>query len=113
MSFNTTLGDWSLQGELAYRPDAPMQVDLEDLAFAAFGPTLTNCHLPDAGCAGTGNGLGLAAGALPPALPQAFGALASSLGLNNINAIGGVRSEERRAGKEYVSPCRSRWSPNH
>src|SRR3546814_15997462 len=41
MSFNTTLGDWSLQGELAYRPDAPMQVDLEDLAFAAFGPTLT------------------------------------------------------------------------
>src|SRR3546814_20199233 len=32
----------------------------------------------------------LAAGALPPALQQAFGALASSLGLNNINAIGGV-----------------------
>src|SRR3546814_14576777 len=88
MSFNTTLGDWSLQGELAYRPDAPMQVDLEDLAFAAFGPTLTNCHLPDAGCAGTGNGLGLAAGALPPALQQAFGALAFSLGLNNTNAIG-------------------------
>src|SRR3546814_18497535 len=24
-----------------------------------------------------------------------------------------VRSEERRGGKECVSPCRSRWSPTH
>src|SRR3546814_17776426 len=24
-----------------------------------------------------------------------------------------VRSEERRVGKECVSTCRSRWSPNH
>src|SRR3546814_14054121 len=23
------------------------------------------------------------------------------------------RSEERRVGKEWVSPCRYRWSPNH
>src|SRR3546814_12599574 len=26
---------------------------------------------------------------------------------------GGVRSEERRVGKECVSTCRSRWSPYH
>src|SRR3546814_19936913 len=25
----------------------------------------------------------------------------------------GVRSEERRVGKACVSPCRSRWSPDH
>src|SRR3546814_7344917 len=25
----------------------------------------------------------------------------------------GLRSEERRVGKECVSPCRSRWSPDH
>src|SRR3546814_20790301 len=25
----------------------------------------------------------------------------------------GCRSEERRVGKECVSTCRSRWSPNH
>src|SRR3546814_17280100 len=25
----------------------------------------------------------------------------------------GIRSEERRVGKECVSTCRSRWSPNH
>src|SRR3546814_7850843 len=28
-------------------------------------------------------------------------------------AIAAVRSEERRVGKECVSPCRSRWSPYH
>src|SRR3546814_12881045 len=28
-------------------------------------------------------------------------------------AITGQRSEERRVGKECVSPCRSRWSPHH
>src|SRR3546814_14842372 len=26
---------------------------------------------------------------------------------------GGARPEERRVGKECVSTCRSRWSPNH
>src|SRR3546814_14780477 len=29
------------------------------------------------------------------------------------DAIGRLRSEERREGKECVSTCRSRWSPNH
>src|SRR3546814_1755986 len=28
-------------------------------------------------------------------------------------AGGGIRSEERRVGKECVSTCRSRWSPYH
>ena len=28
-------------------------------------------------------------------------------------ALDGVRSEERRVGKECVQPCRSRWSPYH
>jgi len=53
-SFNTTVGDFSLQGEVAYRPDAPLQLDAEDLAFAAYGPSGTNCHLPESGCSGSG-----------------------------------------------------------
>lgn len=61
-SFNTTFGELALQGEISYRPDMPLQVSTIDLAFAAYGPTLTNCHLPDAGCEGTtfspGNGRG-------------------------------------------------------
>src|SRR3546814_20639715 len=30
-----------------------------------------------------------------------------------VDAIGSLRSEERRVGKECVSTCRSRWSPYH
>ena len=31
-----------------------------------------------------------------------------------VDSVGaGVRSEERRVGKECVSTCRSRWSPYH
>src|SRR3546814_10365057 len=29
------------------------------------------------------------------------------------NAVAGIRSEERRVGKECVSTCRSRWSTYH
>lgn len=35
MSFNTSFGELSVQGEVAYRPKAPLQVDDTDLVFAA------------------------------------------------------------------------------
>jgi hypothetical protein len=54
LSFNTTVGSWSIQGEVAYRPDLPVQVDVHDLFFAAFGPTLTNCQNHSSGLLGTG-----------------------------------------------------------
>ncbi|AXQ29766.1 DUF1302 family protein [Solimonas sp. K1W22B-7] len=58
-SFNTTVGDFSIQGEVAYRPDAPLQVAVADLSLAAAGPTLTRCHDPNLNCAGsTGGGSG-------------------------------------------------------
>ena len=50
-SFNTTFGDYSLQGEVAYRPNAPLQIAPADLVFAAFGPTLSRCH--NYNCQGT------------------------------------------------------------
>ena len=53
LSFNTTVGSWSIQGEVAYRPDLPLQVDQQDLYFAAVGPTLSNCSKASTGCAGT------------------------------------------------------------
>lgn len=80
-SFNTTLGEFSVQGEVAYRPDLPLQVDVEDLVFAAYGPTLTRCHNPDistspspgkpsrsGNCSGTGNFTGTITQPLPPVL---------------------------------------------
>src|SRR3546814_10682396 len=33
--------------------------------------------------------------------------------LGGVSFTKGCRSEERRVGKECVSPCRSRWSPYH
>lgn len=51
LSFNTTFGDISMQGEVAYRPNAPLQIAPADLVFAAFGPTLSRCH--DYNCQGT------------------------------------------------------------
>ena len=51
-SFNTTVGSISLQGEVAYRPNAPLQVNPVDVLFAAFGPTLSACHRNN--CSGTG-----------------------------------------------------------
>lgn len=35
VSFNTSFGELSVQGEVAYRPDAPLQIDDVDLVFAA------------------------------------------------------------------------------
>jgi len=39
MSFNTSFGGISVQGEVAYRPNLPLQVDDIDLAFAALQPS--------------------------------------------------------------------------
>ncbi|HUP90826.1 MAG TPA: DUF1302 family protein [Solimonas sp.] len=40
ISFNTTVGDWALSGEYAYRPNLPMQVHSSDVVFAALQPAL-------------------------------------------------------------------------
>ncbi|WP_177189012.1 DUF1302 domain-containing protein [Solimonas aquatica] len=56
-SFNTSFGDVSMQGEVAYRPRDPLQVDVVDLAFAALGPSFNSCDQPP-GCTGSTTGLG-------------------------------------------------------
>jgi len=58
VSFNTTVGDYSIQGEVAYRPDQPLQVAIGDLSLAAGGPTLSRCHDPALNCAGSSAGAG-------------------------------------------------------
>src|SRR3546814_20865391 len=37
----------------------------------------------------------------------------AAIGLQRIAGSPAARSEERRVGKEWVSTCRSRWSPYH
>ncbi|RJF96436.1 DUF1302 family protein [Oleomonas cavernae] len=53
LSFNTTIGDFSIQGRGGLPSNLPLQVDLQDLAFAALGPTLTRCHDRSVGCLGS------------------------------------------------------------
>src|SRR3546814_4495662 len=63
--------------------------------------------------AGGGRGAGAAAGAGE----EVFDAGVEGTGALRAFADGGedaqARSEERRVGKECVSTCRSRWSPDH
>jgi hypothetical protein len=37
MSFNTTIGDWGVQGEVAFRHDQPFQADTDQISLAALG----------------------------------------------------------------------------
>eukprot|EP00439_Symbiodinium_sp_Y106_P088017 s1_g553.t1 len=57
VSFNTTVGDWGVQGEVAYRHDQPLQLDTDQITIAALG---ASCILdfilgPDAMSAIQGN----------------------------------------------------------
>ncbi len=58
VSFNTTYGEYSFQGELSYRPNVPLQVALVDVLFTALGPSLSRCDHEDIQCAGSTNTLG-------------------------------------------------------
>ncbi len=44
MSFNSTLGDWGVQGEVAIRHDQPFQLDTDQITLAALG---ASCILDD------------------------------------------------------------------
>ena len=59
----------------------------------------------------TDTGDGLSADRLAQ-LFQPFNRLGKETGTEQGTGIG-LRSEERRVGKECVQPCRSRWSPYH
>ena len=49
VSFNTTIGGWSVAGEYAYRPNLPAQVLLSDVVFAALQPVVGRVQLPFTG----------------------------------------------------------------
>ena len=50
VSFNTTLGDWGVQGEVAFRHDQPLQTDTDQTTIATLGASCTLDFLlgPDA-----------------------------------------------------------------
>lgn len=58
VSFNTTVGNYAIQGEISYQPNRPMQVSIPDLEFAAAQPTLTRCGEVGVNCSGSTGGVG-------------------------------------------------------
>src|SRR3546814_2900032 len=63
-----------------------------------------------------GTAIGTGAGAAKAYQTRIIGKLREVTGLpvtGARNLIDATRSEERRVGKECVSTCRSRWSPDH
>ncbi len=46
LTYNTLIGGWAMQGEFAFRPNLPVQVDIEDVLFAAFQPAFPRNDVP-------------------------------------------------------------------
>ncbi len=94
LSFSSLVGGVAVRGELAYRPNQPVQVDLEDVLFAALQPALPRQDIPLFGTADTlpgllaaiqdpGNILNVAAGAAGN-LPGVISALQGLLTAPNL-----------------------------
>lgn len=49
VSFNTTLGGWSLSGEYSYRPNLPAQILISDIVYAGLQPAIGRIPLPFTG----------------------------------------------------------------
>ncbi|MES1944189.1 hypothetical protein PC39_08739 [Salinisphaera sp. PC39] len=47
ISWNTTIGNWSFNGEYAYRPNLPLQIQSVDLIFAALQPAFPTNNVGD------------------------------------------------------------------
>ncbi|MGH8529795.1 MAG: DUF1302 domain-containing protein [Nevskiales bacterium] len=46
VSFNTSISDWAVAGEYAYRPNMPLQVHLTDVIFAGLSPAFPSEDIP-------------------------------------------------------------------
>jgi uncharacterized protein DUF1302 len=62
-SFNTTVGKWSLSGELSYRPNLPVQIEASDLLYTAVQPALPAHDICFGALSSVLGAAGLAAGA--------------------------------------------------
>lgn len=106
LSFSTVVEDIAVRGELAYRPNQPVQVDLEDVLFAGLQPALPRQDIPLFGVGASttlpgliaalqdpGNDLSVAAsqaGRLPTAV-NALQTLLATQGLVNLTFPGSRR----------------------
>ncbi|MGH8456744.1 MAG: DUF1302 domain-containing protein [Stenotrophobium sp.] len=88
LSFSTVIKGLAVRGEIAYRPNQPVQVDLEDVLFAAFQPALPRQDIPLFGTANTLPGLIASAQQPGNAINTAVSATGNPAGV--INALQGL-----------------------
>lgn len=102
ISFNTTLGGWSLAGEYAYRPNLPAQVLITDLVYAGLQPAIGRQNLPfsDIGAFTPDPGADPATGARVTELLNDF---AASGDPDNAN---GVLPGARQIFPDFITPYR-------
>jgi len=118
LTYNTQAFGWAMQGEIAYRPNLPVQVDIEDVLFTAFQPVFpreTITILPDAldtvDPANACNNADIA-GVLGPVCDSIAGTqetLTDALGLPTLEGAGGATlADSERALPTFLEPFRGR-----
>ncbi|MDB5972437.1 MAG: hypothetical protein JWQ90_4887 [Hydrocarboniphaga sp.] len=116
MSFNTSVGKWSLAGEYSLRPNMPLQVDIVDVVYAAWQPAFPRqdltLGLDPATLAQTASSLGGIAAGIVTTDPQALAGEVSAL-LQSLPIIVGTGASGavtvpsgRRAAPDYLSAYR-------
>lgn len=106
VSFNTTVGAWSLAGEVAYRPNLPVQVHIADTVFTMLQPALpANDIRLGLGTLGDLSLESLVNLGLDPA--TALGILTSPGTLNLLGALAGS------LGNDFIVPSRDHAIPSY
>ncbi len=107
-SFNTTVGSYAIQGEVAYRPNKPMQIDAHDLAFAALGAQATRCGEPGINCEGSTVGVGFGPGGGTQIYPSSNAVNQSGAAYTNdtYDLIVGAAPGAQRSFPNFVIPYR-------
>ncbi len=106
ISFNTTLGKWSLAGEASYRPNLPAQVQVTDVVFTALQPALPkNEIILGQGTLGQLTPQGLIAAGLDPATTAAV--------LSSPRTVDLLTQIAANAPDEFALPPRDRAVPSY
>ena len=116
VSYNTQISGWAWQGEIAYRPNLPVQVDIEDVLYAAFQPIFPRNTIElvpnalDALDPGTACNSVDVLGILGPLCDTIAGtqmSLADALGLPTLGGIAGATlANSRRAIPDFLTGYR-------
>jgi hypothetical protein len=106
LSFNTTLGKWSLAGEVSYRPNLPAQVHIPDVVYAGIQPALPQHDI----ILGLGTLSQLSVQSLVAAGLEPSTALATLTSLDTVRLLTQVVTH---VGSDFAVPSRDHAAPSY